>query len=56
MRLATKLEGIDEERATRQIRGAIENGVNYIDTALPYHAERVSGSWTGASRRHTGKK
>ena len=28
---------IDEERATRQIRHSIEHGVNYFDTAMPYH-------------------
>jgi len=28
---------IDEERATTQIRMAIDEGVNYVDTALPYH-------------------
>ena len=28
---------IDEERATRQIHYAIEQGVNYFDTAMPYH-------------------
>jgi len=46
MRLATKRMGIDEERATRQIRDAIDNGINYIDTAVPYHggeSERFLG-------------
>jgi predicted aldo/keto reductase-like oxidoreductase len=28
---------IDEVRATRQIHYAIEQGVNYFDTAMPYH-------------------
>ena len=28
---------IDEERATKQIRMSIERGVNYLDTAMPYH-------------------
>jgi len=39
MRLPTTKEGqIDEPRATRQVRGAIDRGVNYLDTAWPYHA------------------
>jgi len=28
---------IDEERAKKQIFYAIDNGVNYFDTAMPYH-------------------
>lgn len=39
MRLpVTKGGQIDEPRAIRQIRGAIDRGVNYLDTAWPYHA------------------
>ena len=37
MRLAQKDGRIDEERAARQIRYAIGRGVNYVDTAWPYH-------------------
>lgn len=38
MRLPVKEDGsIDEERATEQVRYAIDNGVNYVDTAWPYH-------------------
>ena len=46
MRLPTKRMKIDEERATRQIRDAIDCGINYIDTAAPYHggeSERFLG-------------
>lgn len=37
MRLPLKDKKIDEERAARLIRLAIDAGVNYIDTAMPYH-------------------
>jgi predicted aldo/keto reductase-like oxidoreductase len=39
MRLpVTKTGQIDEPRTIRQIRDAIDKGVNYLDTAWPYHA------------------
>ena len=39
MRLPVSKDGkIDEPRATRQVRDAIDRGVNYLDTAWPYHA------------------
>ncbi len=38
MRLAEKNGRIDEARAASQIRYAIDQGVNYLDTAWPYHA------------------
>lgn len=38
MRFPTKSGAIDETRAIQMIRNAIENGVNYFDTAYIYHA------------------
>ncbi|MDH3961715.1 MAG: aldo/keto reductase [Desulfuromonadales bacterium] len=37
MRFPAKDGQIDEPRAIRQIRSAIDRGLNYIDTAWPYH-------------------
>jgi predicted aldo/keto reductase-like oxidoreductase len=46
MRLPLRGEKIDEERAINQMRFAIEKGVNYFDSAPPYHggeSEKVLG-------------
>ncbi|MBF4692409.1 aldo/keto reductase [Fusibacter ferrireducens] len=37
MRFPTKMGRIDEKKAEEQMRFAIEQGVNYFDTAYPYH-------------------
>lgn len=37
MRLPLKGRKIDEKRAAAQIYSAIDQGVNYVDTAAPYH-------------------
>ncbi len=37
MRLPLRRGGIDEKRSAAQICSAIDQGVNYVDTAVPYH-------------------
>ncbi|MDD1701677.1 MAG: aldo/keto reductase [Methanoregula sp.] len=46
MRFPSKKRGIDEDRAIRQIRHAIDSGVTYFDTAPAYHfgkSEQILG-------------
>jgi predicted aldo/keto reductase-like oxidoreductase len=44
MRFPTTEDGeIDEPRAIAQMRTAIDNGVNYVDTAWPYHNGKSEG-------------
>ncbi|MBI9101965.1 MAG: aldo/keto reductase [Spirochaetales bacterium] len=37
MRLPQKAGLIDSKKAETQLKGAIDRGVNYVDTAMPYH-------------------
>lgn len=50
MRLPLKDDGkIDEEHTRRMVDFALENGVNYFDTAYPYHggmSERIIGKFS----------
>jgi len=54
MRLPMAGGTIDEARAIAQIRGAIDHGVNYVDTAWPYHGGKASRCSARPFRRATG--
>lgn len=51
MRLPTKNGRKDEKRATEQVRYAIDQGVNYIDTAVAYMNEALVGRILGDGYR-----
>ncbi|MBR4447602.1 aldo/keto reductase [Methanobrevibacter sp.] len=55
MRLPTKANNadIDKQEASKMLEYGIENGINIIDTAYPYHAEGLSGS--GESEKFVGE-
>ncbi|THB75644.1 MAG: aldo/keto reductase [Desulfobacteraceae bacterium] len=40
MRFPTRLGGIDEKKAERQMMHALDQGINYFDTAYPYHSNK----------------
>ncbi len=46
-------QNIDEQKATNMLRYAIDNGVNYIDTAYPYHG--ISMGDAGMSEPFVGR-
>jgi predicted aldo/keto reductase-like oxidoreductase len=46
MRLPTIGDKVDEEKATEMFRYAVDRGVNYVDTAYPYHLGQ-SEQWLG---------
>ena len=55
MRLPTKgsNDQIIEDEASEMLTYGIENGINLIDTAYPYHSDTLEGS--GNSERFLGK-
>lgn len=53
MRLPSRMGRIDEQKAEAQIRDAIGQGINYFDTAYPYHggeSERFLGKLFGGDK------
>ncbi len=46
---------VDEAEATRMIEYAVEQGINYFDTAYMYHGGR-SEVILGKARSHTGRR
>ncbi len=53
MRLPTKMQSINEKLAETQIISAIDQGVNYLDTAVPYHNGK-SEPFLGKMLKNTG--
>jgi predicted aldo/keto reductase-like oxidoreductase len=55
MRLPTKANNadIDEEESSKMLKYGIENGINIIDTAYPYHSKELDGN--GNSEKFVGK-
>ena len=46
-----KSDHVDEDLATEMLRFAVEAGVNYVDTAYPYHGG-ASEKWLGRALKH----
>lgn len=50
MRFPQKMRAINEKLAEAQMLRAMDQGVNYYDTAWPYHGGKASLSWERCSR------